>query len=148
MNNLATDRSFESIRVGETVSREHLITDELIMRFASLSGDHNPLHTDSSYAASTEFGTTVAHGMLLGAFVSELVGMELPGARCLLMKESLEFKKPVFANDAIVVTGTVLHKSVATSILEIAISIMRGADIVAAGTVHTKVITPVPNVHE
>lgn len=33
--------------------------------FARLSGDDNPIHVDPAYAASTHFGRTVAHGMLL-----------------------------------------------------------------------------------
>jgi len=112
----------------------------MIQTFAELSGDHNPLHVDETYSAKTNFGKPVAHGMLLGALVSELVGMHLPGVRCLLIKESLEFKLPVFAGDAIRVEGKVMHKSEVTRLLEIAITITRGSEVVATGTVHTKVL--------
>jgi 3-hydroxybutyryl-CoA dehydratase len=136
----AVDRSFESLRVGETCTRTHTITAEHISAFAAISGDHNPLHMDESYAAVTQFKKPLVHGMFLGALVSELVGMHLPGMRCLLVKETLEFKLPVFVGDTVHIEGTLAHKSEVARILEIHIRILRDADTVAEGTVHTRVI--------
>jgi len=136
----AIDRTFESIKVGEIYTQERTVRTEDIEAFAKLSGDYNPLHVDATYAAATQFGKPVVHGMLLGALVSELVGMHLPGMRCLLLKESLEFKLPVFANDTVRVEGVIAHKSEAAKLLEIKITISRDTDIVVAGIVHTKVI--------
>ncbi len=42
----------------------HVVTDESIHQYAELSGDFNPLHVDSDYAAATRFGSVVAHGPL------------------------------------------------------------------------------------
>jgi len=41
--------------------------------YAKASGDDNPLHLDSEFAASTQFGGIIAHGMLTLAFVSEMM---------------------------------------------------------------------------
>jgi 3-hydroxybutyryl-CoA dehydratase len=49
------------------------VTQEQIIRYAAASGDFNPLHVDSEYAATTRFGGTIAHGMLVLAFVSEML---------------------------------------------------------------------------
>ena len=136
----AADRTFESIQIGEACTQERMITAQDVSAFAALSGDFNPLHVDETYAASTQFKKSVVHGMLLGALVSELVGMHLPGMRCLLVKESLEFKLPVFANETVRVKGVIAHKSEATKLLEIKITITRGTDIVAEGIVHTRVL--------
>ncbi len=136
----APDRDFSSINVGESCVREHVITRDLIAAFAKLSGDENPLHTDEAYAQSTQFGNVVAHGMLLSSLVSELIGMHLPGRRCLLIKETMEFKLPVFADDTIQIKGTVAHKSEASQLVEIAITISRNDTTVAVGSVHTKIL--------
>jgi acyl dehydratase len=136
------DRDFDSFQIGERATHTHIISRELILKFADVSGDCNPLHVDQQYAARTTFGAPIAHGMLLGALVSELIGTELPGVRCLLVKASLEFKKPVFADDVINVIGEVVHKSDASSLLEIAISILRNDDVVVHGVVYTKVVNP------
>ena len=49
------------------------LTQEKIHRYAEASGDHNPLHVDASYAATTQFGATIAHGMLVLAYISEMM---------------------------------------------------------------------------
>jgi 3-hydroxybutyryl-CoA dehydratase len=49
------------------------LTQEKIDRYAQASGDHNPLHTDPAFAANTQFGGTIAHGMLVLAYISELM---------------------------------------------------------------------------
>ena len=40
------------------------VSAEQVQRFAELSGDVNPLHTDRTYARATPFGRPVAHGAL------------------------------------------------------------------------------------
>ena len=47
------------------------ITQETINAYALAGGDSNPLHTDPAFAANTQFGGTIAHGMLVLALVSE-----------------------------------------------------------------------------
>jgi 3-hydroxybutyryl-CoA dehydratase len=50
-----------------------LVTQEGIRRYAAASGDHNPLHVDEEYARTTPFGGTIAHGMLVLAYLSEMM---------------------------------------------------------------------------
>jgi len=47
------------------------VTQDTINRYAEASGDHNPLHVDPAYAATTQFGGPIAHGMLVLAYLSE-----------------------------------------------------------------------------
>ena len=49
------------------------LTQEKIAVYSDAGGDHNPLHTDAEFAAKTQFGGTIAHGMLLLAYVSEML---------------------------------------------------------------------------
>lgn len=136
----AEDRTFESWSAGDTCVRTHTLSAAMVAEFASLSGDYNPLHTDATYAATTSFGTPVVHGMLLGALVSELVGMHMPGKKCLIVKQSMEFKLPVFVGDTVDIQGTIAHKSEAAQLLEIDITIRRSDEVLVKGTVHTKVL--------
>ena len=53
----------------ETVERT--ITQERLTAYSQASGDHNPLHLDPEFAATTQFGGIIAHGMLTLALVSE-----------------------------------------------------------------------------
>lgn len=49
------------------------LTQKKIDRYADASGDHNPLHIDPHFAAGTQFGGTIAHGMLVLAYISEMM---------------------------------------------------------------------------
>jgi 3-hydroxybutyryl-CoA dehydratase len=48
-----------------------LITQEAIQRYAEAASDFNPIHVDEEFARKTPFGGTIAHGMLVLAYVSE-----------------------------------------------------------------------------
>ena len=49
------------------------ITQEQLNRYSRVSGDQNPLHSDPDFAAATQFGGIIAHGMLTLALVSEML---------------------------------------------------------------------------
>ena len=53
------------------VSKE--ISQEQLNAYAEASGDDNPLHLDPGFAAKTQFGGIIAHGMLTLAFISEMM---------------------------------------------------------------------------
>ena len=46
--------------------------------FGSVSGGTGLIHTDPAYAATTRFGRTVVHGLLLLAVIEEVVGRARP----------------------------------------------------------------------
>jgi 3-hydroxybutyryl-CoA dehydratase len=49
------------------------ITQGQLQEYAQASGDFNRLHLDAEFAASTQFGGIIAHGMLTLAFISEMM---------------------------------------------------------------------------
>ena len=139
MTDSALERSFDSLSVGEAASLQRTIHASDVDAFAALCGDMNPLHVDAAYAATTPFQERVVHGMLLGSYVSALVGMKLPGRSALIVKEELEFKKPVSLGSTVIIAGRIAAKSEATRILEISITISAGAETVAEGCVMVRV---------
>ncbi len=76
-----TNLTFDEIEIGDTTSYSRLITDQEVQAFAAISGDHNPLHLDPEYAATTAFGECIAQGMLTGALISATIfqNCNLPG---------------------------------------------------------------------
>lgn len=64
---------FDDLVVGTTsTSPRRTVTEADVVSFAGLSGDFNALHTDEVAAASSPFGTRVAHGLLGAAVASGL----------------------------------------------------------------------------
>lgn len=66
------------------------ITQKQLQEYAQASGDYNPLHLDPEFAAATQFGGIIAHGMLTLAFVSELMATRF--GRAWLENGSLKVK--------------------------------------------------------
>ena len=52
---------------------EKVISQDQLACYSRASGDHNPLHLDPEFAASSQFGGVIAHGMLTLAFISEML---------------------------------------------------------------------------
>ncbi len=66
-------------------------------RFARLSGDDNPIHTDPVFSARTHFGRTVAHGLLLCSVLRGLVEKLIPGGT--LLEQSVMFPAPTYTDE-------------------------------------------------
>jgi acyl dehydratase len=67
------------------------ITPGQIRQYASVGGDHNPIHTNPIAAKLFGFPTVIAHGMFSAAAVLANIEGQLPDA----MKYSVRFVKPV-----------------------------------------------------
>ena len=62
-----------------------------IRRYASVGGDHNPIHTNPVAAKLFGFPTVIAHGMFTAAAVLRTIEGQLPDA----VRYSVRFGKPV-----------------------------------------------------
>jgi acyl dehydratase len=92
------------MQIGDKFSRTTIITGEMIDLFAQASGDKNPVHLDEAFAATTQFGKRIAHGMLTASLISAVLGMDMPGMGSIYLSQAVKFKAPVFIDEAITVT--------------------------------------------
>lgn len=90
-----------SLAIGATASRSKTITGQDIEHFAAASGDHNPLHLDEAFAATTVFKSRIAHGLLTASLISAVLANDLPGQGTIYLSQTLKFKAPVFLGDTI-----------------------------------------------
>jgi 3-hydroxybutyryl-CoA dehydratase len=98
---------FEELSVGQSEELTYAVTDELIRKFADVSGDDNPVHLDEAFAAGTQFGGRIAHGMLSASFISAVIGTRLPGPGCIYLSQSLRFRRPVKIGDEVTARATI-----------------------------------------
>ena len=83
------------------------ITQKDINLYAEGSGDFNPIHIDESFAVQTPLGGTIAHGMLMLAYVSEMMTNTFDKDWFSAGKLSVRFKTPARPGDTITVSGKV-----------------------------------------
>jgi acyl dehydratase len=113
---------YDDIKIGDGASFDVTVTEELVQKFADVSGDNNPLHMDAGYASQTPFHERVVHGMLVGSFFSRLVGMYLPGKYALYLSQTMSFRRSIPIGTTIKIRGTVSHKTDSAKTIAISVA--------------------------
>ena len=96
-----------TFKVGDTAEITRTIEQADVQAFADLTGDHNPIHVDESFAKTTRFGRRIAHGMLTASLISSVLASKLPGEGSVYLGQTLQFVAPVFPGDEITARVTV-----------------------------------------
>ena len=118
------------------ITIEHIFSQDDFERFALLSGDNNPIHTDPDFCAGTRFGRTVAHGLLLCSVLRGLIDRLKPGGR--LSEASLMFPAPTYADESMQFAVTVTGGS--DDELELELNVKRINDGIVTCQGHARVI--------
>jgi 3-hydroxybutyryl-CoA dehydratase len=100
-------KTFAELAVGMTVSIQNTVSEQDVIDFARVSGDHNPLHMDEEYAKTTLFGGRIAHGALSASYISAVLGNDLPGPGAVFLELNLKFVRPVRIGNTVVSTAEV-----------------------------------------
>ena len=69
---------FEDLSVGMTETLSKTISSSDVVGFAQLTGDRNPIHLSEHFAAKTQFGKRVAHGLYTASLISAVLGTRFP----------------------------------------------------------------------
>jgi 3-hydroxybutyryl-CoA dehydratase len=97
-----------AIAVGQRAVQEFTVDDRVIELFGEASTDRNSLHFDDEFGRATRFGGRIAHGMITAAFISAVIGNELPGHGSVYLGQTLKFRAPVRPGDVVRVEVEVL----------------------------------------
>jgi phosphate acetyltransferase len=102
-----TNRTFDEIQLGETITRSHQLTRPDVEALAFVSGDVDPFHTD---AQSTRQDDMSAEAVAAEALVSALLQRRLPGPGTVILAQDLRFSGSMTVGDLIAGTLTVKEK--------------------------------------
>lgn len=95
------------LNAGDSAEITKTIEEADIVAFAEVTGDHNPVHLDESFAQKTRFGRRIAHGMLTASLISAVLANKLPGQGSVYLGQTLQFVAPVFPGDEVTARVTV-----------------------------------------
>lgn len=89
-------------------SIKNKIIQSNVNNYAKASGDLNPIHLDESFAKKSIFENTIAHGMMIGGILSEMLFAEYGDLWLSKSSIDIKFKAPVYMNEEIITYGEVI----------------------------------------
>lgn len=102
------ERWFDELSVGDRFeTRGRTVTEADVVAFAALTGDWHPQHADAEWAAASEFGERIAHGMLVLSYAVGLLPIDPERVLALRSLERVTFKAPVPIGTTIRASGEV-----------------------------------------
>src|SRR2546428_11357047 len=100
---------FEDLSVGMTETLSKTIAASDVVGFAQLTGDRNPIHLSEHFAAKTQFGKRIAHGLYTASLISAALGTRLPGPGAVYRSQTLNFHAPVKIGDVVTIIVEVVE---------------------------------------
>lgn len=95
--------------VGQNYTEEFFIDQNVVDKFAELSGDKNPIHINRDFAKKSIFGNTIVHGIYIASLFSKILGNNLPGKGSIYLGQSLKFIKPIFVNEKVKIDVSIIN---------------------------------------
>lgn len=125
-----------NLSIGQKASRSLTLTADHVKAYAEITGDHNPLHFDESFAANTKFKKLVVQGGLTTGLIHALVAMDMPGPGTVFMSQKWNFPAPVFIGDTIMAEAEVVSIHATKPVTQLQVKVTRQTgEIVLAGEV-------------
>ena len=94
-------KTIDEVKAGDHAEITRVVGNDDIADFVNAVGDHNPVHSDPAFAATTMFKSPIAPGIFTAGLISAVIGTTLPGPGAIYLSQSLKFMKPVYAGDTI-----------------------------------------------
>ncbi|MBT9383079.1 bifunctional enoyl-CoA hydratase/phosphate acetyltransferase [Pseudooceanicola sp. CBS1P-1] len=108
---LIENRTFDELSVGDTAELKRLCTQDDLIVFANMSGNHNPMHIADLDGDGDGRAEAIAPSMFVGSLISAVLGNLLPGAGTLYREQNFVFHARAHAGEELIsrVTVTALH---------------------------------------
>jgi 3-hydroxybutyryl-CoA dehydratase len=118
---------------GLTAGISFTVSAQDMETFKRLSGDDNPIHSGVAFAQACGFEGPIVYGALMIAAISRLLGTKLPGHGCIWHSLKIDFRAPLYVDEAASLTGRVTYYNNELQLLRVTLRISSGDRIVATG---------------
>ena len=89
---------------------EQVVGPDQIRQFANLTGDCDPIHVDDAYAAKTEYGRCIAHGVhILGLMSDRMLTRGRYAPNVSYGYDKVRFVRPLCAGETLITQSRVIE---------------------------------------
>lgn len=89
-------RQIGELTEGETLKLTEKIEDKDLLLFLGLTNDANPLYIQQDYASQTPYKKPIVPSVMLTGIITSAITKFLPGPGSHVLKQEIEFVKPVY----------------------------------------------------
>lgn len=107
----------EFIEKAKNIEIKYRVTTSVYKHFQHMCNDMNPLHTDIEFAKKKGFPKCVMYGNILNGFISYFVGMALPSPDVMIQTQDIQFRRPIYIGDSIILRSSVEKTSISVEIV-------------------------------
>lgn len=94
-------RKISEISKGEKLALTEKIEDKDLLLYLGLTDDANPLYIQHDYASRTSYKKPIVPTIMLTGMITSAISRYLPGPGSHILKQSIDFVKPVYHYDTI-----------------------------------------------
>jgi len=114
-------RKINEISKGEKLSLTEKIEDKDLLLYLGLTNDANPLYIQHDYASQTPFNKPLVPSIMLTGIITSAVSKYLPGPGSHILKQEIEFLKPVYHYEMVEFLFEVSEVNVSNHTIEISV---------------------------
>ena len=131
---------YEDIKVGDTASMTVAIHQEQMNEYARIYGDLDSFHLSKQLTSATLYEKQVCQGCLLTGHFSLLVAQKLSGFGSVLCDFSTRFLRPIYLDDSVEYSITVMEKWPKRKLLMRATAVNEAGELCIEGQVIVKTL--------
>jgi acyl dehydratase len=95
--------------IGSRGTWTRTFTADDVERYATITGDRNPLHFDPAFTARTPPGSLIVHGGLTTGLFNALVAQVLPGPGSVFLHQEWDYPAPAYIGDTVTAEAEVVE---------------------------------------
>jgi UDP-4-amino-4,6-dideoxy-N-acetyl-beta-L-altrosamine N-acetyltransferase len=116
---------------GKVYRHQFQITNEQVIQFAAVTGDHNKVHFDNEYAQKSD--CKLVHGFLVTSIFSKVFSTIFPGEETIYIQQSFDFHLPVYVGTELEAAFKIISKIGRKLIVTIVITNSKTSEVVVDG---------------
>ncbi|WP_075982539.1 MaoC/PaaZ C-terminal domain-containing protein [Bacillus massilinigeriensis] len=121
-------RMIDDISKGEKLTLSEKIMDKDILLYLGLTDDANPLFIQHDYASQTPYKRPIVPTSMLTGIITSAISKYLPGPGSNILKQSLEFPRPVYHYETIQLLFEIISVDKTNHTLELYVQVTNEKD--------------------
>lgn len=131
-------KQIHEIKKGEKLTLTEKIEDKDLLLYLGLTNDANPLYIQHDYASQTSYKKPIVPTIMLTGIISSSVSKYLPGPGSHILKQDIDFLKPIYHYATIQFFFEVMEVQESTNTIQISVKALDEEEVALQGLIQVR----------